>query len=136
MDSANSARNGEITAAASERSVLVVDDEFNFAVLLDHVLSKKGYHVRTATNAHDALALVCRDHFSFDVAIIDIRMGPVDGLTLLAELRQHLPDMKVIMLTAYPTYETRVTSMKTGAAAYFTKPVELTSLLDTVRHLV
>jgi DNA-binding NtrC family response regulator len=85
----------------------------------------------TAANAEEALALVDK-RVTFDVAIIDIRMGPMDGLALLVELKRELPQLKVIMLTAYPTYEARVTSIKNGASAYFTKPVELTSLLNTV----
>ena len=115
-------------------SVLVVDDEFNFVMLLDRVLSKRGYRVRTAANAEEALALVDRQ-VAFDLAIIDIKMGPMDGLALLVELKRQLPDLKVIMLTAYSTHETRVASIKKGASAYCTKPVELASFLDTVREL-
>jgi DNA-binding NtrC family response regulator len=119
---------------ACERSVLVVDDESNFVILLERVLTKKGYRVKTATNAAQALSLT-REHPSFDLAIIDIRMEPMDGLSLLVELKQRLPHLKVIMLTAYPTYETRMTSAQKGASAYFTKPVELGTFLDTVRQL-
>ncbi len=123
--------NNPAIGAAERERVLVVDDEFNFVVLLDRVLSKKGYQVMTAGNAEEALELV-DGGAAFDVAIIDIRMGPMDGLTLLGELKREQPGVKVIMLTAYPSYETRVTSIKNGASAYFTKPVELKSLLDTV----
>jgi DNA-binding NtrC family response regulator len=101
---------------------------------LDRVLTKRGYQVTTATNAEQALGRV-REHETFDVAIIDIRMEPMDGLSLLVELKQRLPCLKVIMLTAYPTYETRMTSVQKGASAYFTKPVELGTFLDTVRQL-
>lgn len=128
------ANNPGTTVGAVRQSVLVVDDELNFVILLDHVLSKKGYQVKTATNAHQALALI-REQATFDLAIIDIRMEPMDGLSLLVELKQRLPRLKVIMLTAYPTYETRMSSIKKGASAYFTKPVELGSFLDTVRQL-
>ena len=123
-----------MTVGAQRPSVLVVDDELNFVILLDRVLSKKGYQVKTAGNTEQALALI-RGHTTFDVAIVDIRMEPVDGLTLLVELKQRLPHIKVIMLTAYPTYETRMTSVQEGASAYFTKPVELGNLLHTVRQL-
>lgn len=114
--------------------MLVVDDELNFVILLDRVLTKKGYQVTTATNAEKALGLI-GEQASFDLAIVDIRMEPMDGLCLLAELKQRLPHLKVIMLTAYPTYETRMTSVQKGASAYFTKPVELGTFLDTVRQL-
>lgn len=118
----------------ARRSVLVVDDELNFVILLDRVLTKKGYQVTTATNAQQALALIGQQA-TFDLAVVDIRMEPIDGLALLAELKQRLPHLKVIMLTAYPTYETRMTSVQKGASAYFTKPVELETFLDTVRQL-
>ena len=121
-------------ASAAGPSVLVVDDELNFVNLLDRVLSKKGYRVKTATNAAQALALI-REQAIFDLAVIDIRMEPMDGLALLGELRKQLPHLKVIMLTAYPTYETRMTSISKGASAYFSKPVELGTFLDTVRQL-
>jgi DNA-binding NtrC family response regulator len=128
------AKNPATVVGVVRRSVLVVDDELNFVILLDRVLSKRGYQVKTATNAQQALALI-REQATFDVAIIDIRMEPMDGLSLLVELKQRLPHVKVIMLTAYPTYETRMTSIKRGASAYFTKPVELGTFLDTVRQL-
>jgi DNA-binding NtrC family response regulator len=120
--------------AAVRRSVLVVDDELNFVLLLDRVLSKKGYQVKTATNGEQALALI-REQATFDLAIIDITMEPMDGLSLLVELKQHLPRLKVIMLTAYPTYETHMTSIKKGASAYFSKPVELGTFLEAVSQL-
>jgi len=124
----------DTSVKASPRSVLVVDDELNFVILLDRVLTKKGYQVTTATSAQQALALIGQ-RTTFDLAIIDIRMEPIDGLSLLVELKQRLPHLKVIMLTAYPTYETRMTSVQKGASAYFTKPVELETFLDTVRQL-
>ena len=128
------ANSPEASVKRGQRSVLVVDDELNFVILLDRVLTKKGYEVKTATNAQQALALV-NQRLTFDLAIVDIRMEPMDGLSLLVELKQRLPHLKVIMLTAYPTYETRMTSVQKGASAYFTKPVELDTFLATVRQL-
>jgi DNA-binding NtrC family response regulator len=127
------AKTSEAACERAPRSVLVVDDESNFVILLERVLTKKGYHVKTATTAEQALSL--SQGGRLDLAIIDIRMEPMDGLSLLVELKQRLPHLKVIMLTAYPTYETRITSVQKGASAYFTKPVELGTFLDTVRQL-
>ncbi len=124
----------EIGVRPARSSVLVVDDEFNFVLLLERVLSKRGYRVSTAANAEEALALIDKQ-VAFDLAVIDIKIGPMDGLALLVELKRQLPNLKIIMLTAYPTYETRIASINKGASAYFTKPVELASFLDTVRQL-
>jgi len=121
------------TDAAVGKSILVVDDEQNFVTLLDMVLTKRGFEVQTALNGEEALKLL--RYGSFDLALIDIRMGPVDGLSLLEELKQRLPGMKIIMMTAYPTVDTRIAAFQKGALAYFTKPVDLQKLLDTVRGL-
>ena len=123
---------GMDTAAA--KSILVVDDEQNFVFLLDRVLTKRGYKVQTASNGEEALRLFEQE--PFDLALIDIRMGPVDGLSLLGELKQRLPEIKAIMMTAYPTLDTRNRSFQKGAAAYFTKPVDLQKLVDTVHGLL
>jgi DNA-binding NtrC family response regulator len=121
------------TGTAVGKSILVVDDEPNFLTLLDIVLTKRGFAVQTAFNGEDALKLL--QYGSFDLALIDIRMGPVDGLSLLEELKQRLPGIKIIMMTAYPTADTRIAAFQKGAFAYFTKPVDLRKLLDTIRGL-
>jgi DNA-binding NtrC family response regulator len=116
------------------KSILVVDDEMNFVILLERVLSKRGYLVRTALNGEEALRL--SKNTAFDLAVLDIRMGPMDGLTLLAELRKSAPHMKTIIMTAFPTFETRLTSFKRGASAYVAKPVNLSTLVATIGELV
>ena len=123
-----------LSSIGSAGSILVVDDEVNFIFLLERVLSKRGYGVRTALNAEDALLLL--GGASFDLAVLDIRMGQMDGLSLLAELKRRSPQTKVIVMTAFPTYETRLTSFKRGASAYVTKPVNLAGLVDLVGRLV
>ena len=120
--------------AAVRKTILAVDDEQNFLTLLNMVLTKRGFEVQTALNGEEALKLL--QHDSFDLALIDIRMGPVDGLSLLEELKQRLPGIKIIMMTAYPTVDTRIAAFQKGARAYFTKPVDLQKLLDTVRGLL
>lgn len=115
------------------KSVLVVDDEQNFLNLLDWYLAKRGYEVRTALNGDDALKLV--EKASPDLALIDIRMGPVNGLSLLDEIKQRLPEIKVIMMTGYPTADSRRQAFGKGAFAYFTKPVDLQELLETIHRL-
>jgi DNA-binding response OmpR family regulator len=62
-------------------SVLVVDDEENLLVLLDWILSKAGYQVKTTNNAYNALDFVEQEDIG--VAILDIKMYPIDGMTLL-----------------------------------------------------
>ena len=115
------------------KSVLVVDDEENFVDLLDWFLTKRGYEVRTALNGEDALDLIEKE--ASDLALIDLRMGSLDGLSLLSEMKQRLPEIKVILMTAYPSIDTRREAFGKGANAFFTKPVDLQELLSAIDGL-
>ena len=115
------------------KSVLVVDDEENFVDLLDWFLTKRGYEVRTALNGEDALDLIEKE--ASDLALIDLRMGSLDGLSLLSEMKQRLPEIKVILMTAYPSTDTRRQAFGKGANAFFTKPVDLQELLSAIDGL-
>jgi DNA-binding NtrC family response regulator len=70
---------------------------------------------------------------TFDVAILDINMSPVDGVTLLAELKRRSPSTRVIMATAYPTADIRNECMRRGASGFLTKPLDL-SEVQTAAH--
>jgi len=111
-------------------SILVVDDEQNFLALLRWFLTSRGYEVQTASNGEDFLRLI--ETKSFDLAFVDIRMGPVDGLSLLGELKQRLPLIKIVMMTAYPTIASIKKSFENGASAFLTKPIDLQELLKTI----
>jgi ATP-dependent Lon protease len=115
------------------RSVLIVDDEENLLVLLDRILTKDGFQVKTATNAYQALNLL--EQADFSVAILDIKMFPIDGIALLAELRKRSPSTQVIMITAYPTPDSRSQCIKNGAAMFLTKPLDLNELKSVAHNL-
>jgi DNA-binding NtrC family response regulator len=114
-------------------SILAVDDEQNLLELLIKVLGKRGFAVKTAPNGIEALKLL--DTESFNLALLDLKMGPVNGVQLLKEIKGRRPLIKVIMITAYPTDETRAQAMENGATAYLTKPVDLQKLFGTIDSL-
>ncbi len=113
--------------------VLVVDDEQNFLALLQWLLSNRGYAVQTVGSAEEALQLI--ETKSFDVALVDVRMGPMDGLALLDELKRRIPTLRVVIMTAYPTVNVIKQSFAKGASAFLTKPVDLQELLSTIQGL-
>lgn len=115
-------------------AILVVDDEQNLVNLLEMVLTKRGYQVHAALTVEDARELIGR--IAFDLALIDIKIGPSDGLFLLDEIRERRPNTKAIVITAYPTRDTQLRSQQKGASAYFTKPLDMPELLRTIRGLV
>lgn len=114
-------------------SILAVDDEQNLLELLVTVLGKRGFKVRTALNGLEALRLL--DQESFELAILDVKMGPINGVQLLKEIKNRRPIIKIIMMTAYPTNETRAQASVNGASAYLTKPVDIHKLVDTINSL-
>jgi DNA-binding NtrC family response regulator len=120
----------EKTAAPS---ILIVDDEENFLALLRWFLSNHGFEVETASNGEDALKLA--ETRSFTSALVDIKMQPIDGLTLLDELRQRFPVIKVVLMTAFPTVVTIKQSFEKGASGFLTKPVNLQELLKIIDEL-
>jgi DNA-binding response OmpR family regulator len=115
-------------------TILIVDDEENLLLLLERILSKQGYQVVTAQNGHEALALAEKQ--VFQLAILDIKMFPLDGVGLLSEIKSRCPATAVIMVTAYPTLDTRIECLKKGASTYLTKPVDIQELQSTVKSLL
>ena len=126
MDYAESSE--RLSKSPNERSVLVVDDEENLLVLLDRILSKEGYKVNTAFNSYQALDLI--DRRGFRLAILDIKMFPLDGVALLSEIRNRSPSTQVIMITAYPTVDTRNECLRMGATSYLTKPLDINAFFS------
>jgi DNA-binding NtrC family response regulator len=114
-------------------SILAVDDEHNLLELLITALGKRGFKVRTALSGSEALKLL--ESESFQLALLDIKMGPLNGVQLLKEIKDRRPVIKVIMMTAYPTMETRLQASENGASAYLTKPVDLQKLVETINSL-
>jgi len=102
--------------------VLIVDDEKNIRLVLGRLLEKEGYTVSTAGSAEEALALLVNDRF--DLALLDIRMSGMDGLTALSRMKEIDPEISVIVMTAYGTMNAAVEAMKGGAYDYLTKPLD------------
>ena len=104
-------------------SILVVDDERSMREFLKILLEKCGHSVEAADAGHTALDLAGRHNF--DLVISDIRMPGMNGLELLASLKQARPEMPVIMITAFASPGDAVTAMKEGAFDYITKPFKV-----------
>jgi len=111
--------------------ILVVDDERSMREFLEIMLTKEGYHVRTAANGQEALALIRKN--LFDLAILDIRMPKMDGIATLHHLKEISPDTVVLMITAYASTDTAIQAMKQGAYDYITKPFKVEEIKMTIR---
>jgi response regulator RpfG family c-di-GMP phosphodiesterase len=100
--------------------ILVVDDEPGMQDWLSYELQQQGYMVVTASNGNEGLAKVGQD--KFDIAIIDIMMPGMDGITFLGRLKKINPDIEAIMTTGFGTLETAIASIRKGAYDYINKP--------------
>ncbi len=112
--------------------ILIVDDEPRILLLLQNLLKANGYEVVSARDGASALDLVRQG--GIDVAITDLRMSPMDGMTLFKGIKEIAPDMPVILLTAYATVETAVEAMKSGIFDYLTKPFKVDDLVACLKR--
>jgi len=115
-------------------TILVVDDEPNYLVVLSELLKEEGFEVFTAESGEEGLK-VAREN-DLDLVITDMRMPGMDGLQLLKSvksLNQHLP---VIMVTAFGEVEKAVVAMKAGAYNYLAKPFSNDELLVNIRKAI
>jgi len=112
--------------------VLLVDDEANILSILSTLLKSEGYEVLSVREGAKACEIIKAE--VFDLIILDIRMAPIDGMTILKLARTEQPHTSVIMLTAYGSIETAIEAMKLGAFDYVTKPFKVDELLITVHR--
>jgi len=112
-------------------TILIVDDEKNYLVVLEALLSPEGYEIITADNARSALRLI--EESDLDLVLTDMKMPGVSGMELLEQCKKINPEVPVIMMTAYGTIEMAVEAMKKHAYDYITKPFQNEELKVTIK---
>jgi DNA-binding NtrC family response regulator len=103
--------------------VMVVDDDRSIRETLESHFRDGGHDVTAAASAEEALSRVASIEPS--LVITDVRMGGMSGLELLAKLKEHRPDVDVIVITAFEDMRTAIAAMKAGALDYLVKPLDL-----------
>ena len=114
------------------KKVLVAEDEESIREFIVINLTRSGYEVEQAENGAVALDLFSKNESSFDVAILDIMMPEIDGLTVCKELRKRSSDLGIIMLSAKTQEMDKVTGLLVGADDYVTKPFSPSELMARV----
>ena len=103
-----------------------------FSIIIRQILEKKGYEIKTAPSASEALSLL-KEKF-YNAAILDISLPDADGTELLSHILELHPDIIAIMLTGHSSVRNAVQSLNRGAFAYLEKPVDPESLLSVINR--
>lgn len=112
-------------------TILIVDDEKNYLVVLEALLSPEGYEILTCQNAKDALELIRNS--DLDLVITDMKMPGMSGMELLKSCKAMKSELPVIIMTAFGTIEMAVEAMREQAYDYITKPFQNEELKLTVK---
>ncbi|CAN5885242.1 sigma-54 dependent transcriptional regulator [soil metagenome] len=115
-------------------TVFVIDDEREMVDLIALGLKKRGFTTVPFTNGADALAAI--GSHNVDLIITDLNMKGTTGLEVSQKVAQDRPDIPVIVLTAFGSFETAVGAIRAGAYDFVTKPVEIEALAIAVRRAV
>ena len=113
--------------------ILLAEDERSLEKSIVKIFEKNNYSVDAVFNGEDALNYI--EHGSYDVAVLDIMMPKLDGITVLKKLRADGKDIPVLILSAKSEVDDRVTGLDSGADYYLTKPFNTKELLATVRAI-
>jgi len=114
-------------------SILIIEDGQSQRDMLKDFLEGEGHSAAVAGSGETGLEMVRKDHF--DLILLDYKMPGMNGIEVLEAVKGINPEIDVIMMTAFGTIETAVGAMKSGAADYITKPIDLEDLLIHLRRI-
>ena len=114
--------------------ILVVDDVKEAVDAIRKVLEKQGHDILGYTDELEAIDDL-KNH-PVDLAILDIKLKKMDGVEVLGRVKEIQPDIKVIMLTGYPTHASVEQAMRIGASAYCMKPIDRKELEKKVEEVL
>ncbi len=115
-----------------KKSILVIDDDKSILRTLTRILQKAGYDIDTAETGKEAMEKF--EKRQYDMALVDVRLPDMDGTDLLVNMRGTLQNTIKIMITGFPSLETGVKALDSGADAYLVKPVKPEELLALIEE--
>jgi len=113
-----------------KNKVLIIDDEHSFRDLYTQTLSDLNISILTASSGEEALSIIEKQ--DLNLVISDIKMGNMDGITLLNKVKKVNPELPFLLVTAYANIKDAVSSLKLGAIDYLEKPIDLNELKESV----
>src|SRR6266850_7350525 len=114
--------------------VLVVEDDSKIASFVVNGLKQAGFTTNHVANGEDALRLALTE--TYDVAVVDVMLPKLDGLSLIEELRRQSISTPVIILSAKRSVDDRIRGLQSGGDDYMVKPFAFSELLARVQALI
>jgi CheY-like chemotaxis protein len=114
--------------------ILIVDDSQELLDVISEYMETSGFTVNSTTQSLDALRLIAVT--GYDVVVSDIHMPEMDGLELMAQIKNKHPGLPVVLITGYSVSEARKIAMEKGADAFVAKPFHMKEILDVVNNLL
>lgn len=115
-------------------SILIIEDDLTFSLMLTTWLGKKGFDVTTAASVAEGRRRIAGE--GYDLVLSDLRLPDGDGIDLLKWLKEKYPSLPLIMMTSYAEIQTAVQAIKLGAADYIAKPLNPEDLLSKIKEIV
>ncbi len=116
--------------------VLLVEDEELISTMVRLNLEQEGFSVQHFADAESMLEFVEAHPQEFDIVLLDIMLPGISGEQALPRLREHCPDVPILMLTAKQDIETKVSTLERGADDYLPKPFNVLELVARVNSLL
>ncbi|MGA2767860.1 MAG: response regulator [Candidatus Bathyarchaeia archaeon] len=112
--------------------ILIVDDDESIRKILSTILEEEGYVVDTAENGKEAIEKSTAKFYN--LALIDVRLPDIEGVTLLAKLKETVPRMRKIIITGFPSIQNAIEAVNNKADGYMLKPFEICKILETIKE--
>ena len=119
---------------SKQPKILIVDDSQELLDIMCEYLETCGYTVHMTTESKEALRLIAAAEY--DVVVSDIHMPEMDGLELMARVKNKHPGLPVVLITGYSVSEARKIAMEKGADAFVEKPFHMKEIIDVVANLL
>lgn len=113
-----------------QRRLLLIDDDGAFCRQLARSLERYGFIVVTAANFHAALDAIRDNRFAF--IVLDMKLDNANGLDLVPQLKEKLPDSKIVMLSGYGNIASAVSAIKIGVEDYLSKPTSAEDIINVL----
>jgi DNA-binding NtrC family response regulator len=115
-------------------NIAVLDDVYDAGIMVQRILARKDHTVHPFTEEEEFLSFIKSE--KIDLAILDIKLKKLSGVEVLEEAKKISPEIKIIMLTGYPTIETAQRCLQLGADEYLVKPIDKHELEEKVAKVL